>query len=548
MQQTTKWPQDISKYIDTKSPIFKYLLEIERKHWNSKTNAEYRFPKRQTAHQDDDSEDSISSLSGVAKYALASQNKGQKLQRVEKRVSTERHGYLGSKIGASLAPSERKGSPESSNILFKFGPDASVQESSLKHFQISSLRGINGSPHSSSHNNNNFPLFNTTARKIDAKLQTSATRLKIETTADRKPVSFGQHLSGYRSEMRGGRVLPPNTNSSSQLRQLGSKREGRIKLLNSELLEVSHSKVDAHASANFKDTSSWKIYSKRELGTLQDQWRLLQQKSVGQFLYPVSGKAILNNMSPHASGVRVADLRAKDSRESSPKKDFSENQQQYTSSQGSHNKKLALSTSYAGFSLKSKINGLASPSELASGSHSQKLMSTIKLFKPAQPHGGEQNLSKLGSSGGLKWPQRQALDVANCTLRGTDLNSTDVRRPDMGQGRNGNSSTNMLTSSQSNTYLVTGHRLKIGNKALDYSTPQTGLKKLTEQSKLKSTMKMLAIKDANLLAATKQRLLGKEDALLSTKRTEGTHTTPSMPSASLYAKIRTKMTVVPYPS
>lgn len=548
MQQPTKWPQDISKYVDTKSPIFKYLLEIEKKHWNSQTNAEYRFPKRQLSPGEEDSEDSIVSLSGVAKYALASQNKSPKPHQVDKRVSSQRYGYLGSKLGTLAITTERKGSPDSSNILLKYGGDVSVQENSLKPFQITSLRGINGAPHSPSQNKPHLQVFNASARNVDSKLQSSASKIKIETKVDRKPVSFGQHLSGYRSEMRGGRVLPPTSTSNSHLRQLGSKREGRIKLLNSELVELSHSRVEAHTSANFKDSSSWKIYSKRELGTLQDQWRLLQQKSVGQFLYPVSGKAILNSMPSHQAGIKTSDLRAKDSPESSPKHNFKDNGLPYTPSQVSEGKKLALSTSYAGFNLKSKMNGTTSPSELTSGSQSQKLLNTIKLFKPSQPQSGELTLSKLGRPAALKWAQPQTLEVANSGLRATDLNSTDVRRPGMGQGRNGNSSTNMLTSSQSNTYLVTGQRLKMGNKVLEYSTPQAGLKKLSEQSKLKSTMKILAIKDANLLAATKQRLVGKGDALLTGHRPEDPHLVSSNPSGSLYAKIRTKMTVTPFSS
>jgi hypothetical protein len=47
----SRFPEDISKYIDLKSPILKYLIEIEKKHWNSEINKNFVFPK--TFHESD---------------------------------------------------------------------------------------------------------------------------------------------------------------------------------------------------------------------------------------------------------------------------------------------------------------------------------------------------------------------------------------------------------------------------------------------------------------------------------------------------------------
>ena len=41
---SNNFPEDITEYIDLNSPILKYLIEIEKKFWASKTNKNYRFP------------------------------------------------------------------------------------------------------------------------------------------------------------------------------------------------------------------------------------------------------------------------------------------------------------------------------------------------------------------------------------------------------------------------------------------------------------------------------------------------------------------------
>lgn len=69
--KSQRFPRDISQYVNLKSPILKYLIEIEKKHWNSDINQAFRLAGRQSF---DDSEESIQSLKGVTSYQLASQN------------------------------------------------------------------------------------------------------------------------------------------------------------------------------------------------------------------------------------------------------------------------------------------------------------------------------------------------------------------------------------------------------------------------------------------------------------------------------------------
>ena len=75
MQNNIGLPKDITKYVDLKSPILKYLIEIEKKHWDSTINKNYRLPSRvKSSNLNEDSESSIVSLKNVTTYLLASQN------------------------------------------------------------------------------------------------------------------------------------------------------------------------------------------------------------------------------------------------------------------------------------------------------------------------------------------------------------------------------------------------------------------------------------------------------------------------------------------
>ena len=56
------FPRDISQYVDLKSPILKYLIEIEKKHWKSDINQHFRLTGKKSL---DDSEESIQSLRGT---------------------------------------------------------------------------------------------------------------------------------------------------------------------------------------------------------------------------------------------------------------------------------------------------------------------------------------------------------------------------------------------------------------------------------------------------------------------------------------------------
>jgi hypothetical protein len=69
-----RFPRDISQYIDLKSPILKYLIEIEKKFWKSDTNQNFRMPLAAKLENEEDSERSIQSLKGITSYQLANQN------------------------------------------------------------------------------------------------------------------------------------------------------------------------------------------------------------------------------------------------------------------------------------------------------------------------------------------------------------------------------------------------------------------------------------------------------------------------------------------
>ena len=139
-----KAPRNIYKHIDPKSPIRKYLIEIENKYWKSEANQTYVFPRLIAQDSDSESEsldlrdshrrqksrknelnqakmglvgrlkldiwsvrrteDSLSSLEGVTKYNLRTQNS---LMQKRKRITKIRraNGFLSAdrkRLGASL--------------------------------------------------------------------------------------------------------------------------------------------------------------------------------------------------------------------------------------------------------------------------------------------------------------------------------------------------------------------------------------------------------------------------------------------------------------
>ena len=85
------FPRDISQYVDLKSPILKYLIEIEKKHWKSDINQHFRLTGKKSL---DDSEESIQSLRGVTSYQLAGQNSSARSQVKSKEHYSGRVGHL----------------------------------------------------------------------------------------------------------------------------------------------------------------------------------------------------------------------------------------------------------------------------------------------------------------------------------------------------------------------------------------------------------------------------------------------------------------------
>lgn len=84
------FPKEISQYVDLKSPILKYLIEIERKFWKSETNQHFALPRKSAVEPADDSESSIQSLRGVTAYQLNNQNGPAKQAQHVKTVAVKR--------------------------------------------------------------------------------------------------------------------------------------------------------------------------------------------------------------------------------------------------------------------------------------------------------------------------------------------------------------------------------------------------------------------------------------------------------------------------
>jgi hypothetical protein len=91
MKANGKMPQDITEYVNLKSPILKYLMEIEKKYWQSEINQTYKFPSRNgygPGIENDDSTGSLYSLEGKTAYPLASQNRERTIK-VAKEISAK---------------------------------------------------------------------------------------------------------------------------------------------------------------------------------------------------------------------------------------------------------------------------------------------------------------------------------------------------------------------------------------------------------------------------------------------------------------------------